>query len=85
MNAFDDAAAVGLMWYDGRKTHETLTAYFDNKRFGCFPGTPRSEFRDGNSNVVWAAAHNQFFALVAMPDAVGQQVVARAIDLPRPS
>jgi len=85
MNAFDDASAVGLMWYDGGKTHETLSPYFENKRFGCLPGTPRLEFRDGNSNVVWAAAHNQFFALVAMPDAIGQQIVARAIDLPRPS
>lgn len=85
MNAFDDASAVGLMWYDGGKTHETLTPYFENKRFGCLPGTPRLEFRDGNSNVVWAAAHNQFFALVAMPDAIGQQIVARAIDLPRPA
>lgn len=85
MNAFDDAAAVGLMWYDGGKSHETLTAYFDNKRFGCLPGTPRLEFRDGGSNVVWAAAHNQFFALVAMPDAAARQIVARAVDLPRPS
>ena len=85
MNAFDDASAVGLMWYNGGKTHETLTPYFENKRFGCLPGTPRLEYRDGNSNVVWAAAHNQFFALVAMPDAVGEQIVARAINLPRPS
>jgi YidC/Oxa1 family membrane protein insertase len=85
MNAFDDASAVGLMWYNGGKTYETLTPYFENKRFGCLPGTPRLEYRDGNSNVVWAAAHNQFFALVAMPDAVGQQIVARAISLPRPS
>jgi len=85
MNAFDDASAVGLMWYDGNRTHETLSAYFDNKRFGCLPGTPRLEFRDGNSNVVWATAHNQFFALLAMPDTSAQQIVARAIDLPRPA
>lgn len=85
MNAFDDGAAVGLMWYDGGKSHETLSAYFDNKRFGCLPGTPRPEFRGGESNVVWAAAHNQFFALVAMPDAAANQIVARAVELPRPS
>ncbi|HEX5221398.1 MAG TPA: membrane protein insertase YidC [Verrucomicrobiae bacterium] len=85
MNAFDDASAVGVMWYDGGKTHETTTPYFENKRFGCLPGTPRSEYRDGNSNIVWAVAHNQFFALVAMPDVVGQQIIARAINLPRPS
>lgn len=85
MNPKDDATAVGLLWFDGSSSHETLTAYFDNKRFGCLPGTPRLEYRAGESNVVWATAHNQFFALLAMPDTVAQQVVARAIDLPRPS
>ena len=85
MNAFDDGSVVGLMWYDGKGSHETLTAYFENNRFGCLPGTPRPEFRDGSSNDVWATAHNQFFALIAMPDAAAQQIVARAIDLPRPS
>jgi len=85
MNPTDDGMAVGIMWYDGGKSHETLTAYFNNKRFGCLPGTPRLEYRDGSSNVVWGAAHNQFFALVAMPDAPAQQVMARAMDLPRPA
>jgi len=84
MGSDDDGTAVGLMWYDGNKSHETLTAYFDNKTLGCFPGTPKSEYRDGVSNVVWVAAHNQFFALVAMPQTPAQQVVARVISLPRP-
>jgi YidC/Oxa1 family membrane protein insertase len=77
--------AVGLMWYDGNKSHETLSPYFDNKTLGCFPGTPRSEFRGGASNVVWAAAHNQFFGVMAMPQTPAQEVVARAIELPRPA
>lgn len=85
MGPDDDGAAVGLLWYDGNKSHETLSPYFDNKTLGCFPGTPRSEFRGGASNVVWAAAHNQFFGVVAMPLAPAQEVVARAIELPRPA
>jgi YidC/Oxa1 family membrane protein insertase len=85
MGPDDDGAAVGLMWYDGNKSHETLSPYFDNKTLGCFPGTPRTEFRGGASNVVWAAAHNQFFGVVAMPLAPAQEVVARAIELPRPA
>jgi len=84
MGPQDNGMAVGLMWYDGKKTHETLTSYFDNKRFGCLPGTPRPDYRDGVSNVVWVAAHNQFFALLAMPDDPASQVVARAISMPRP-
>jgi len=85
MNPTDDGTAVGVLWFDGKTTHETQTAYFDNKRFGCLPGVPRLEYRDGHSNVVWAAAHNQFFALVSMPDTPAEQVVARAIDQPRPA
>ncbi|MFO1513618.1 MAG: membrane protein insertase YidC [Verrucomicrobiota bacterium] len=85
MGVDDDGSAVGIMWYDGAKSHDTTMMWFDNKRFGCLPGTPRWEFRDGNSNVVWAVAHNQFFALVAMPDAPAQQMIARAVELPRPT
>lgn len=85
MSAYDDGNAVGLMWYDGNKTHDTTVAYFSDKKFGCMPTTPKSEYRDGTSNVVWVAAHNQFFALVAMTEKPAQQVVARAIALPRPT
>jgi len=85
MGAYDDGSAVGLMWYDGNKTHDTTTAYFSDKKFGCVPTTPKAEYRDGTSNVVWAAAHNQFFAVVTMLEKPAQQVVARPIKLPRPT
>lgn len=85
MGADDDGAATGLMWSDGAKSQDTLSPYFENKRFGCLPGTPRTEYRGGASNVVWAAPHNQFFALIAMPDAPALEVVARPVDLPRPT
>lgn len=81
----DDGHAVGILWYDGNKSHETLTAYFDNKTLGCFPGTPRSEYRNGSSNVVWVSAQNQFFAMIAMPEFPAQQVVGRVVTLPRPT
>jgi YidC/Oxa1 family membrane protein insertase len=85
MGPYDDASALGVMWNDGKKNHETLYAWFENKRFGCLPGTPRPEFRDGNTNVVWISAHNQFFSLTAMPDTAAQQLIVRTIDLPRPT
>jgi len=85
MDADDDGAATGIMWNDGAKNQSTLSPYFDNKRFGCMPGTPRTEYRGGASNVVWAAPHNQFFAFVAMPETPAQEIVARAIELPRPT
>ena len=43
--------------------------------------TPTPEFRAGTGNVVWAAAHNQFFVLLAMPKTPAQQVVARPVNL----
>ncbi len=74
---------VGLMWYDGSAKPQIGQTWFDNRTLGCFPGVPRPEYRAGESNVVWAAVFNQFFALVAMPALPAQQVVATPVDLPR--
>jgi len=84
MGPDDDGSAVGLMWYNGAKSEDITAGWFANRTLGCFPGTPRQVYVAGQSNVVWAAAHNQFFALVAMPQSPAQQVIARQIELPRP-
>lgn len=85
MDADDKGENVGLMWYNGAKKEEVGQPWFQNRTLGCFPGVPRSEYRAGNSNVVWASPHNQFFALVAMPGEPAQQIVSRPVELPRPS
>ena len=87
MNAQDNGVmTIGTMWYDGVKTDDKYDAWFANRGFMCTPGTPRTEpFSGGASNVVWAAAHNQFFALVAMPHDPAQQVIVRKVNLPAPS
>jgi YidC/Oxa1 family membrane protein insertase len=85
MGAYDDGMAVGLMWFDGKKSHDTTTAFFSDRKFGCIPTVPKTEYRDGGSNIVWVAAHNQFFAMIAMPETVAQHVVARPIEIPRPA
>jgi YidC/Oxa1 family membrane protein insertase len=87
----DDRGDVeGVMWYDGRRTEQRVRPWFDNKGFRLlgiqFSGdAPRSEFRAGQSNVVWAAAENQFFTLIAMPKTQAVQVVSRVLELSRPS
>jgi YidC/Oxa1 family membrane protein insertase len=81
----DNGQAVGTLWYNGSKTEEVSGSWFDNRTLGCIPGTPRTEFRAGASNVVWVAAHNQFFALAAMPQPPAQAVMVRKINLPRPT
>ena len=80
----DKGQFVGLMWYDGAKADESANqAWFANRKFGCGPGSPRSEYRAGQSNVVWASAHNQFFTFAAMPASPAQQIVVRPVTLPR--
>ncbi len=85
MNAQDQGQTVGIIWYNGEKTAEIVGAsYFSSRGFGgCTPRTPPAEFRAGQTNVVWAAVHNQFFALVAMPQNPASDLVSRKVELPR--
>ncbi|MFO1477697.1 MAG: membrane protein insertase YidC [Verrucomicrobiota bacterium] len=76
---------LGMMWYNGEKAADTLGgSYFSPSGFMCTPRVPPAEFRAGATNVVWATAHNQFFALVAMPKSPADQVVMRPVKLPAP-
>lgn len=89
MNLLDKQAltTVGLMWSDGSKAHDTPKSWFDNRSFtGCLTGhqEPRTEYRGGESNVVWVAAHDQFFAIVAIPPTNAPAVVAHTVKLPKP-
>ncbi len=58
---------MGTFWYNGVKSQNIKAAWFANRTLGCIPGTPRLIYDEGASNVVWAAVHNQFFALAAIP------------------
>jgi YidC/Oxa1 family membrane protein insertase len=75
------------MWYDGNKADQTANQmWFENRSFfSCVTGArnPRSEYRGGQSNVVWAALHNQFFTVIAMPEHQALHVIARPVTLPR--
>ena len=83
----DKGQFVGATWFDGAKMSAPANQmWFANRSFlSCVGGTsiPRTEYRGGFSNVVWAAAQNQFFALVAMPQNPAQQVVVRPVPLLR--
>jgi YidC/Oxa1 family membrane protein insertase len=78
----DDGMSVGLLWFNGGKAETVKEGWFRNKFLGCFPGTPREIYEAGVSNVVWTDVHNQFFALVAMPETPASKVISRRIDLP---
>jgi YidC/Oxa1 family membrane protein insertase len=81
MDADDSGQGEGAMWSDGVKaTDESLTVFSGG---GCSRGAPKTEIVAGANNVAWAAAHNQFFALVAMPKEHAQQMIARPVTLPQ--
>jgi YidC/Oxa1 family membrane protein insertase len=87
MTPRDDGSAVGVVWYNGAKTSGDIgtATYFTRKGFMCMPKVPPMEYRGGESNVVWAAVHNQFFTLAVMPPQPAQALVVRRLDLPRPT
>jgi YidC/Oxa1 family membrane protein insertase len=72
----------GVMWFNGTGVHDQTLGWFSGSGFGCMRGAPRSEYLAGSNNVVWAAAHNQFFTLLAMPKEPAAQIVARSVTLP---
>ena len=86
MNAQDSGATEGMMWYNGSKAQDVVGAsQFSTRGFACTPRVPPSEYRGNTTNVVWAAVHNQFFALALMPAGPAWQVVMRPVPLPQPS
>lgn len=78
----DDPTLMGVFIYNGQKKIHQQAAWFDNRSFGCGPANPRDRYEtDGEQPVVWAAAHNQFFALAAMPKEPAPQLVTRRVEL----
>ena len=81
----DESYHLGLEWYNGDKGYKITEPWFANKTLGCFPGTPRTLYREGQSNVVWAAIHSQFFSIVGVPENPATEVIGRRIVLPPPT
>lgn len=85
LSRHDESFHLGLEWYNGEKGTKITEPWFANKTLGCFPGTPRGVYREGQSNVFWAAVHNQFFAMIVVPEGVATEVIGRRIVLPPPT
>jgi YidC/Oxa1 family membrane protein insertase len=85
MGPDDNGMYLGAMWYNGTNTpQDCVISYFSKSTTALlfFPRTPKTVYEAGAGNVVWAAAHNQFFALIAMPKQPVPQIIARPVDLP---
>jgi YidC/Oxa1 family membrane protein insertase len=83
MDADDAGLLWGAMWCDGTNATDRPLPYFTGGGAGCSRGSPKPEIRAGDGNVAWVSAHNQFFAILAMPDAPAQEMVADTVTLPR--
>src|ERR1039458_7900814 len=84
ISPLDDPTTLGAIWYNGAKSADIGAGWFANRTLGCFPGTPRAEFQEGASNVVWAAMHSQYFVLAAIPSRPAPGIVIRNLKLPPP-
>ncbi len=84
LNAQDNEQSVGLTWYDTRET-QINSPYFENRSFGCVPGTPRPSYSADSPGIRWAAAKNQFFFIAVMPEGPTASVQAERFSLPPPS
>jgi YidC/Oxa1 family membrane protein insertase len=84
MGPDDNGMNVGAMWCNGTNSVPCGTSYFSTNTtvLFFFPRIPKTEYLAGSNNVVWAAAHNQFFALMAMPKEPAVQFIARPVNLP---
>jgi YidC/Oxa1 family membrane protein insertase len=88
-NQQDKGDLVGFAWHDGKSAHQFNQAWFDNKSLGCFPGTPRTEYRAAAGGTAvqarWAATYSQFFFLAVMTGEPGIDVSGRHFPLPPPT
>ncbi|MGH7990921.1 MAG: membrane protein insertase YidC, partial [Limisphaerales bacterium] len=86
MGPDDNGVYLGAMWYNGAKIQDHAASYFSTNTtiLGFFHRTPKTEYQAGADNVVWAAAHNQFFAIIAMANTnqPAQQIIAQPVVLP---
>lgn len=86
MSAKDNnSLLMGAIDYDGAKAQYITETWFANRTLGCLPGTARTEYISGGTNVAWSAVHNQFFTLAVIPKEPAQRMSARRVDLPHPS
>src|SRR5882724_831882 len=81
MGPRDDGSVVGVVWYNGAKIAKDVgVADFKAKGFlGFSSGPAPSEYRGGESNVIWVALHNQFFALAVMPPQPAESLVVQKV------
>ncbi len=84
VSANDNGLYLNVATYDGDKAEVTDRNAFEPgflSRFGLGDATPKI-LLEQTRPIVWAAVKNQFFAGIYTPDAAGQSVAIRRVELP---
>jgi len=84
MNSHDKGDMLAVDWYNGSKSVQTL-GWIASPGFLCIPSNPRSDYKGGEGNVVWAAVQNQFFTVITLPDRPAKELTGLRTVLPPPS
>ena len=85
MDPHEKPDTTGVYWFNGDKATHIEATWFANTTLGCNTSSPRSEYVDGNTNVVWAAVHNRFFTLITVPEQAAPKVISRNYPLTAPT
>src|SRR5438477_4512021 len=87
INPQDSGQLLGVTWYNG-SAQNVESSFFGKSgpgyAFACPSGSTHTEYRAIATNLVWAAARNQFFALAVMTptNAVASDLFVRPVVLP---
>jgi YidC/Oxa1 family membrane protein insertase len=86
MDVDDIGMYTTALWFNGATPISCTASYFNTNTtvLGLFHRTVKPEYREGAGNVNWAAAENQFFALLVMTktNQPAQQILATPVTLP---
>ncbi|MGC8744799.1 MAG: membrane protein insertase YidC [Verrucomicrobiia bacterium] len=83
MGAYDNETMLGFYYNDsGSIYRETSSAFVGG---GCSMRAPLTHFESKPGNLIWSAAHNQFFAIAVMTRQPARQLYATKINLPPPT
>jgi len=84
-NPQDKGDAVGFAWHNAKGVTKVDKLWFENRTWGCFPGTPHSEYRATNATATWVALNNQFFFMALLAKENASEVYGTRFDLPKPA
>ena len=85
MDTHESGDQQGAFWFNGEKVAHLTAGQFNQGGFLGMGGSHVPSLEVGSSNVVWAAVHNRFFALIAVPATPAGKAVVRDFPLPAPS